>query len=271
MPINTAKRPSVYATGETGLGQLVKLSENTARMDFDGGGSFPLTFIFEEEGKNIPDYFRFKAMPINKKINVKITLTADNQGVAYINPANSEPKAKFVYFSGGEDGKVPAPKTKSGVDKYQKPYKPTSSATIEITNGVWKGCRLSFYLSYAVFGKAQDGSTLLYDGSNEKFTDLAFLKMRQFLTVNNVDLEAVPFSENILPALQAKILESNSEFKVLIENGWLNKVMGLDDDNSDWEDVETVTASTDSEGLDSDEEIGFTENQKANIHPALLD
>ncbi len=57
MPVETIKKST--SSGETGLGQITKLSENTARVDFDGGGTYALQFIFEGENKNIPDYFRF--------------------------------------------------------------------------------------------------------------------------------------------------------------------------------------------------------------------
>lgn len=258
MATETIKRPSKYATGQNGLGTLVKLSDSTARFDFDGGGSFPLSFVFTGEGKNIPDFFVpmfSKKMPVNGSLQVKATLTADNAGLAFIHPANKQVKAKFLFFKGGEESS-PVPFTKPGTNpKGGKPFAPECSPTLEITEAPWKGCRLYFKLGYNVFGEGSNGTVALYDGTNTKFTDQNYAKMKSFINAIGVDLSSVKWSENPLPQIQQLALEANKEFDVLIQNGWANSATAPD---AEWD--------TDQ----ADDEIGFlSASQQLNIHPAL--
>jgi hypothetical protein len=242
------KKSTEYTTGKEGMAVFTKLSPNTARVDFqDETVSYPLEIIPSGETKNIPEYFQFTKLAVNGKINVKITLTEKNDGVAFISPATSEEKVKFLWFKGGDEtAPVPTTRKREAKDKYDP--KPACNVILEVTEGKWKGCRLWSYLQYA-FGSDDEGVFIYSTKPGEKLVE--------FMDAVGVETSQLKPSENLLPEIQKLAQEQAREFTILIEKGWVNRFMSENNDEAAW--------------VEEDETIGFTEAQKeeVTIHPAL--
>ena len=225
------KKTSEFATGKEGIAVLTKLSAQTARVDFqEDGSSYNLEIIASGEQRNIPEYFTFPKLAVNGKLTVKITLTEKNDGIAYIYPANAEAKGKFLWFSGAEET-PPTPKVKPGLDKWNKPHKPTCGAVLEITEGKWKGCHVYAHLQY-LFGEDEQGVYIINGKNGEK--------LAEFMDAIGVDCGSLTPNENLLPEIQ-KLGQANArEFTFFIEKGWVNRFMA-DEGGEAWvEEEETV-------------------------------
>lgn len=206
-----------FKAGLSGLAMLVKLSPNMARVDFiESSDSVNLNLVLDGDDKNIPDYFQFGKMKDNAKIQVKITLGEKNDDIGFISPANAEQTAKLLWFSGGEK-EAPTPKApKKPLNDWGKPNPNTCGATIEITKGAWKGCRLYVHLNYEFAKDEETGATVIYASKRGE-------KLAEFLDAVGVSTENMPYTENLLPAIQKDAQQLALEFQVFIEKGWVNR------------------------------------------------
>ncbi len=228
-------RPSNTNYGDKGEAVVTKLDDNRIRLDFtetEKSYNFVVSQgnVFEEDSKaNVPEHFPFKNMKIEKQIRVRATLNSDGSKVLYVNPYSGEYTVRFMKFQSPDENSSPVMETLKGKSKngkentYQAFY-----PFLEITKGVWKGCRLRGNL-YNNFGKDPDDAMLTIVGTGKGSDNL-----EDFLDACGVEYVSIPFSENPLPEIQKSAIEAGREFSVMLVNGWIeNYVTGLDDDAFD--------------------------------------
>jgi len=228
--------------GVRGLAEVIKLSDENLRVDFeDNKGSFNI----KVEEDSIPESFPFKVMKKDGKIKVSVTMNKDGNKILFAVPASGEYEAKFDKMVAAE-GQEPVAETKQG--KKGKPYK-QFAVLIEVLDKRWSGARY-WYPMYPNFGQDEDGN-LAVAGSGSG-SDALF----DFLEATGVSQHLIPFSENPLPEIQRIAQAEEKTFKIIVNKGWIDMIvvpMNVDD------------------AFGGDEEIGFTEQQKDNVHPALVE
>lgn len=254
MPVQRVKGDSKFVKGRRGLAELVRLSADKVRIDFEkteklAEESFNLIVSFGEDG-TIPEYVPVRKMKDNAKIRVSATMNEDGTALLFAVPASGEFDAKLDKFNAPE-GQEPVAETKPG-KKPGTSYK-TFSVLIEIISGVWKGAKY-FYSMYPNFGRDDDGN-LAVSGSGSG-SDALF----DFMEATGLVEQTIPFSENPLPELQKLALEENRAFRIIVAKGWIDRIvapLGEED------------AFVDENGNTESPEL--TEAQKANVttHPAL--
>lgn len=90
------------------------------------------------------------------------------------------------------------------------------TALFEVTVGSWAGVVIPVFLRYN-FVDAGDGETTGIKGQGKHSTMLA-----QFMEYSGFDLlnESIPYSENVLPWLEANLLENDESMLIVLEDGY---------------------------------------------------
>lgn len=243
-------RPSGIEYGKNGIGKLVKLDANRARVDFDDGSSVPFTVVqgnvFESENATLPDFVPFKAMKENTHLNVRVSFEKGDKRVLFINPASGELRVKFVKFQAPE-GSEPSWSEKEGsyVDKVTGKKKTFREANpfIQIIDGRWKGGQIRGRL-FDNFGQSQeDDNTTIYFGKKGTSSQ----NLEDFCSCVGFEYWLTPYSENLLPEIQRVALENDNEFSVVLVNGYIaNWVAGLNDAETFVDETPTTTESAES-------------------------
>ena len=116
-------------------------------------------------------------------------------------------------------GKRERPNPKSGkISKWVEPDRLRFTAVFTIVGGDWEDNGLLYGIDY-LFRRASDGSTIL---SSNRAGWLERLENFLDLCGFDRDSESIPFSDNVLPYLEALLLEraKKNPIWVQVENGW---------------------------------------------------
>ena len=124
-----------------------------------------------------------------------------------------------------------------------------------------KGMTVPYTLRYN-FGEDEDGNVCYTKwGAQSKHTPL----LDEFLTVTKAwDDGPIPFTDNILPVLQKRILRKNASFQFVMKDGWINTLLDSD------EPVGEPKQTTWGEWEEADKEVEAVWNEESSL-PAPSD
>ena len=98
-------------------------------------------------------------------------------------------------------------------------------ALVEITEGEAEGCVMSAMVRYkfAEMLEEVDGKERRVVGikGHGKYTDF----LEEFLEVTGGATKPMPWSDNILPTLEKRILRADKEFSFVVKNGYINTLL----------------------------------------------
>lgn len=251
-PKRTERKTSLEY-GKSGIGKLVKLDANRARVDFDDGVSVPFTVvqgnIFEDEKATLPSYVPFKAMKDNTHLNVRVSFEKGDKKVLFINPVSGELRVKFTKFQAPE-GSAPSWNEKEGtyVDKAtgnKKTYR-EANPFVEVIDGRWKGAQIRGRL-FDNFGMAEeDGNTTIYFGKKGTSSQ----NLMDFCDCVGFEYWLTPYSENLLPEIQRVALENDNEFSIVLVNGYIaNWVAGFNEEDTFVDETSDASTTESAESL----------------------
>ena len=190
-----------------GLAQ-VRLTKKSAliKMDKDSGGK-----EFEIDRENCPDGLEAG--------HWSVTINAAGDKLFAYKPILGTFKAKFLRFAAAKDSE-PAPEWKEStyVDPAtgkRKPGQPKQIFNaIILVEGQYE---YLVQLPYR-FDENDEGNTYI----PYKKMGTWIQKLLDFLEMTGVKEKAIPYTENILPALQEMICDEDKEFTVAVKNGWID-------------------------------------------------
>lgn len=154
--------------------------------------------------------------------NYQVSISAEGDRLYGIRPLNGTVVARFVKIA-AKEGALPVPKRVQGTrTKKDGTTYPVDELTFnviaKIDVGQFKGMELVFPFLYARKGSGfvDDGNGMLaYRGGGNKGEQLV-----QFLEAAGVWKKTLPFSDNVLPMLEAELKAADKPFMVVLRNGW---------------------------------------------------
>lgn len=157
----------------------------------------------------------------------KVSMPKDHKSLYSIAPINGVFTCKVVEFVHAQNA-LPAPKhyskevTKTDGTKFLSEYD-TFTALLEILEGKAAGLQIAYMLRYN-FGASEDGIVEITKQKSPRTTELInFLE-----TTGAFDKGSMEYSENILPALQDRILKANRQLAIIMKDGWVSGVSYLE-------------------------------------------
>lgn len=187
----------------------VTVAKGTVRIRFSANN-----VVYEIPRANCPDYLTASGV-------YRVSLSEDTTSVVSVSPYNGDYLVKFVRF--GSKNAVPVPRREQSPGRrrdgtmYPRDFL-KFSATLEVTQGPLAGAPIvsPFLYRDRSNGFANDGEGELLIAGDSRDVQ----KLVSFLTAAGVFEMRLPFSDNVLPALQEAILRRGDEFKVTITDGW---------------------------------------------------
>lgn len=248
--MNRVKSDNKFDKGRRGLAQIVKLSDENMRVDFEAtdkekAESFNVKVVYGEKG-TVPDYLPFKKMKANGKLGASVTMNVEGDTVLFAVPSSGEYEARFNKMVSPE-GQAPVAETKQGKKGTYKQF----AVLIEITDGPWKGTNY-WKPYYPNFGK-DEAENLAVAGSGSG-SDALFDLLECTKVVNH----EIPFSENPLPEIQKIAQEEDARFKIIVQKGWIDMLVKPLEDGDAFLEEDTVDTE-------------FKSPMGEEIHPALND
>ena len=137
--------------------------------------------------------------------------------------------AKFTGFSKKDDAHAPEPYLKKGGmrtnrrgQKYFVEDALKFTAQFMVVNGQTRGVVYPYPMFYVFQQYENTGETMLIGGK-------ARAVVEEFLTLNGLDLitDSIPWSNNVLPWLEATLLQRNKFVTLTINNGWISSLGDL--------------------------------------------
>ncbi len=203
-----------YAGGDRKYGAgSVKISKTAVRI------------VLDDDPDSVYE-FSLKDAPENAKAgHWWIGMSADGERLWSISPINSAAKLAFEGFSKTE-GQLPAPKhiVKEGTDpKTGSPYKSEYDQFTALFKIVGSddpdevGMIVTYTLRYYFFNN--DGQVGL-DKPRSKYT----VQLADFLDASGATQTEMNYSENILPALERRILEAGRLYNAIIKEGRIDSL-----------------------------------------------
>lgn len=159
-----------------------------------------------------------------------VTMNAEENEILAVRPINALSKAKFSHFPTQEEGELPAPFEKQGGSATRKDgtkfsYEPylAFNTVIKLISKEYDGMTVPVFMRY-LFVNDGDGNVAIKGGG--KNADI----LESFLEVTGVFDTDIPYSDNILPRLQKRILKADRTFNVMIKDSYADSFLPLDDD-----------------------------------------
>lgn len=170
----------------------------------------------------LPDNIKGKLL----KGKLQFAMNQRKDQIYSIIPAEGAFKAKFDSFQTGKDEKLPQPHhitgkgTNQSGQEYPKDYW-QFTALCRIMEGDFEGFVVPYFLRYDPF----------YMG-NENGQQIAGIKMTkhgerllEFMDTLGVTDNPLPWSDNLLPELQKRILKADRIFRIVIKKGYIDSVL----------------------------------------------
>lgn len=161
----------------------------------------------------------------------RVRLSADQDEVKMVTPASGMFSAKLKYLGPAKEGQDPQPFEKF----FNKGETSETShleffASYEITEGVFKGAELPAYFLHYKFegipeGEEDEGMTRFNTVDTPQASQLHRLQDWASVHGDILDEPIVwPDDGNVLPTLEERALDSDREFNVIIEKGYIKSV-----------------------------------------------
>lgn len=203
---------SVYKRGDSGIANVqVSGSHNKVRVTFEETDEVVITTDFP------------KGMKAGKWF---VTLNSENNKVLGYRPINGMFTGKVQKFV-AKEGDSPAPQTKIAKNQQGSTYSYQYFAVLlEITQGNNKGLVVPCMLRYQ-FGQAEeDGKQVVaYTNPKSKYNPV----LVSFCDVTGVWNKGImQFKDNILPAMEKRILHEDKEFNFVMKNGYVSDFIPSD-------------------------------------------
>lgn len=202
--------------------------------------------------KDEPAIIKFAADKIPTNIKGKklsgewmFAMNAKKDTIYSMIPAEGAFKAKFDSFATGKDEKLPqphhitGPATNAQGQKYNKDYW-QFTANCRIIDGDYEGFSIPYFLRYDPFFMSEDEGKQIAGIKVTKHGE----KLLEFLDTVGVLTEPMPWSDNLLPALQKRILKADRTFTIVVKKGYIDSVISeegvdfTDPDDADFEEPE---------------------------------
>lgn len=219
MPIPTGVKTF---NGPRGLAD-VKVNAKSVVVTFDDEMLGVYKFLRDDEDK-VPS-------TLNSSGRMNISLNRDGDAIWSCFPAEGSFKCRFAGFPHAE-GEEPAPKDKPGATRTGKgggmytvqPYRQITFL-MEITAGKFEGMTVPVFAHYLFAPYENTGLAWIY-GAPKKKAQLEDILRTLGLDFQNDNL---PFSDNVLPALQKILLDRKKDVLVRVQNGWAQDLSELPD------------------------------------------
>jgi len=155
-----------------------------------------------------------------------VKMSKDKDKLYSMSPINGLFEGKAVKFSSKKD-QPPAPMTKTATNKDGQTYSYQFFVVmVQIVSGDYTGMQIPLFLRYN-FGEEQQEvkgnikTVTGYNKSLDKSKHTAFLD--EFLTIVGAwDFGPLPYSDNILPSLEKRILRKAKVFNLLMKKGYID-------------------------------------------------
>jgi len=199
--------------GPQGLG-TVKVLQSCVKIESEEGKIYEIAHDKVAEG-----------VVVANGSDISFSLSTNGDWLYNLRPANGSFFAKFVGFTKKKDDPIPVPKLAKGGPRtsrdgksYFVPDRWQFTAIHEIINGNFAGAQYVQSLDYA-FREADNGNTILVVSGGRT------QRVEKFLDVvsggSNYD---IPYSDNILPDLEAILLKKGAVYQIIVEKGWVNGI-----------------------------------------------
>ncbi|HKZ39810.1 MAG TPA: hypothetical protein VJ044_02555 [Candidatus Hodarchaeales archaeon] len=207
-------------------------------------GNGKVQIIFKEDKDNPITLQRVDLPDYVKPGTFYVSLSGEGEFLG-MRPTTALVRAKFVHFV-AEEGEVPAPREYPGGSSVRKSdNKPFSwepymafIAVLEITDKEYKGMQIPVFLRYLFVDDGEGNVAIKGGGKNAEL-------LESFLEVTSVYDDDLPFSENVLPKLQKRLLKKGAEFVVMLKSGNVDSFSEIpedDEDNSDFDNDDDLPA-----------------------------
>lgn len=160
--------------------------------------------------------------------NLFVELRYDNAQIKYVRPWAGNYVGRFLRFTSTDEG----PKTKPGYwgtnrqtgKQFWVEPKEKFTAVFEIVSGQYKGAQLISSYEYLI-GADHDG-TIKFAGWKKALEELV-----QFLQTAGYDpnVDSLPYSQNVLPALEKFLVEQDKIFLIKVNEGWVETLSDYGD------------------------------------------
>lgn len=155
-----------------------------------------------------------------------VKMSKDKDKLYSMSPVNGLFEGKVVKFSSKKD-QPPSPMTKTATNKDGQTYSYQFFVVmIQIVSGDYTGMQIPLFLRYN-FGeekqevKGEVKNVTGYNKSLDKSKHTAFLD--EFLTITGAwDFGPLPYSDNVLPKLEQRILRKDKVFNFLMKKGYVD-------------------------------------------------
>jgi len=153
----------------------------------------------------------------------RVKLDSDETNIFSISPLSGVYLAHVKEFT-KKEGSPPIPKEHKYTFEGELYTYQYFTVLIEILDDpTCAGMILSYRLRYYFYGD-EEGNTGI-DKPRSKYTP----QLIEFLSLTGVMKgSSIPFTDNILPVLEARILKADAKFKILVKNGYIDSLMQLD-------------------------------------------
>lgn len=167
-----------------------------------------------------------------KKIsNVRAVLSNDGNKLYGLKPNDGVFVVQFIEFAHAKD-QPPTWKIQEGRDVARRDGRGTfwmaekavCTLVLEILHDNWQGVGITYQLDYIFEPDDANPRYTILNGSKGIVAKWNEFLMLAGLDLNNVD---IPYSDNVLPALEVMLQESPRPFQVVIENGYVKEVRDL--------------------------------------------
>ena len=203
------------AFGPSGLGEIRFLKENI-KIVASAGEVYNIALDAVDE-----------RVPKKNKKNIYFALSEDETKLYSVRPWEGNHIYRFTGFNKNEDG-VARIKIRKGRWNQWKKWEPDRlqcTAQLLVTEGEFEGYYIPVTMDY-VFVAGTGGACKLQSRRSKSLARVeSFLDVAGF----NRMQEEIPYSENVLPALEETLLTRAPKNRglVLMENGWANQLSRL--------------------------------------------
>lgn len=231
--------PRVDTRGPSGLA-LVKLGKTGSGksavmvgfLDEDGSVGDKYTII--KSGDNVPEYVQ--------PGKFFVSLSSDRKKITGMKPISGSFSGHIKNFI-AKEGEKPTPKTRAG---QYGPYEVFASIIEILKPEKYAGMNVYLELPYKFVPTMKKFGNEMKEIAGIPISKSASVGMLEdyILATKAADVGPIPYSDNVLPTLQKRILRQDAEFEFVMKNGWVSAINPPDvnegqteDENEDWGDT----------------------------------
>lgn len=240
------KMPRVSTKGPQGIAALTegkKGNKTFVRVAFEESGD---KYFIAKTKDNCPDYVQNGTFYVN--------LSPDKKSINSMRAVSGQFRGKCTEFVSRKD-EPPVPNTKT-IQSSRGTFEVVQfGVIITITKGKYKGMDYFLSLNYdfvPAMVEYPSGSGTMREVAGLRKSKSRYVEMLDnfIMATKAVVKSPIPWSDNILPTMQKRVLQADAEFDFIVKDGWISTIippdLNEDVEAEDWGDeAETVPQEED--------------------------